>query len=154
MIYPITGWSEIMQYSKKKAMEISNLLETMWLVWYPWPVEITYGWRGEFLGHEFKNILIENEYGIRNNTDYPGNPQVNEIIYRINQVLGNLLSTYNLREKCLDDSDPWMGILAEANLAVQSTYHRTKKNSGPISIWPRHDPTNKSPGKLEINTSA
>ena len=35
-------------------MKIVNLVETMWLVRYPWPVEITYDQGGEFLGREFK----------------------------------------------------------------------------------------------------
>ena len=63
MIDPITGWFKITQYSDKKAMLIANLVETTWMVWYPQPVEITYDEEGELLGHEFKNRLIENEYG-------------------------------------------------------------------------------------------
>ena len=42
IIDPITGWFEVTQYSDKKAMTIANLVETMWLDRYPWPVEITY----------------------------------------------------------------------------------------------------------------
>ena len=42
VIYPVTGWFEITQYSNKKVMTITNLVETMWLVRYPYPVEITY----------------------------------------------------------------------------------------------------------------
>ena len=42
-------------------MTIANLVETMWLVRYPWAVEITYDQGGEFLSHEFKNSLIEQE---------------------------------------------------------------------------------------------
>ena len=56
---PVTGWFEVTQYSDKKAMKISNLVETTGLARYLWPVEITYDRRGEFLGHEFKNSLIE-----------------------------------------------------------------------------------------------
>ena len=59
MIDPVNGWFEITQYNNKKATTITNLLETVWLVRYIWPVEITYDQRGEFLGHEFKNSLIE-----------------------------------------------------------------------------------------------
>ena len=39
---PVTRWLEVTQYSKKRAMIIVNLVETTWLVRYPWPVEITY----------------------------------------------------------------------------------------------------------------
>ena len=80
MIEPITGWFEGTHYSDKKATTIANLLESMWLFRYPWPVESTYDQGGEFLGHEFKNSLIENEYGIKTKPDHPGNPQANAII--------------------------------------------------------------------------
>ena len=42
MIDIITGWFEVTKYLNKKAMRIANLVGTMWLVQYPWPVEITY----------------------------------------------------------------------------------------------------------------
>ena len=54
MIDPVTRWFEVTQYSDKKSMTIANLVETSWLVWYPWPVEITYEQGVKFLGHEFK----------------------------------------------------------------------------------------------------
>ena len=59
MIDPVTGWFEVTQYRNKKATTIKNLVETTWLVRYPWPVDIMYDRVGEFLGHKFKNILIE-----------------------------------------------------------------------------------------------
>ena len=80
MIYPVTGWFEVTKYSYKKATTIKNLVETTWLARYPWPVEITYDQGGELLGHEFKNTLIENEYGFKTKPASPGNPQVNAII--------------------------------------------------------------------------
>ena len=39
MIDPVTRYSELTQYSNKKAMTIANLVETVWLVRYQWPVE-------------------------------------------------------------------------------------------------------------------
>ena len=42
MIEPITGWFRITQYNDKKSMTIEKLVETTWLVQYPWPVEIMY----------------------------------------------------------------------------------------------------------------
>ena len=74
MIDPVTGWFEVRQYSNKKTMTIANLLETTWLVWYPWPVEIMYDQGREFLGHDFKNGMIENEYGMKTKPASPGNP--------------------------------------------------------------------------------
>ena len=63
-IDPINRWFEVTHYSDNNAMTIVNLVETTWMVQYPWTVEIIYYQGGEFLGHEFKSILIENEYGI------------------------------------------------------------------------------------------
>ena len=42
MIEPVTEWFEVTQYSNKKATMIVNLVETMWLAWYTWRVEITH----------------------------------------------------------------------------------------------------------------
>ena len=60
MIDPVTRWFKVIEYGNKKSMNIANFVETMWLVRYQWPIEITYDQRGEFLGHEFKNSFIEN----------------------------------------------------------------------------------------------
>ena len=45
------------------------------------------------------------------------------------QVLGNLVQTYNLQERYLDDAHQWMGIPETASFKVQSTYRRTKGKS-------------------------
>ena len=108
-------------------MTIANLVENMWMVQYPWTVDITYDRVGEFLGHEFKFILIEQEYGINNKPYYPGNPQVNATIERIHQVLGNPVRTNNIQETYVDDADPLLGILVASFFAVQSTHHHTKQ---------------------------
>ena len=96
MIDPVTWWFEISQYNDKKGMMIENLVETMWLVRYPWPVEMTCDWGGELLGQEFKSSLIEQECGIKTNPDSPGNPQAVATIERIHQVLENLVRSYNI----------------------------------------------------------
>ena len=112
---------------------IANLVETTWMVRYPWPVEIMYDRGGEFLGREFKNSLIENEYSINNKPTSPSNPQANATIEILYRVLGYFVRTYNLQETCVDNADPFMGILAGAAFAVQYTYHRTKdKISGQL----------------------
>ena len=108
-------------------MPIANLSETIWLVRYPWPVDIIYYQGGEFLGHEFKNILIENEYVIKTKPVSFGNPQANSTIERLHQVLSNFVCTYNLQETYEDDADPFLGISAAAAFAVRSTYQRTNE---------------------------
>ena len=114
------------------------MLETTCLARYPWPVDITYDQGVEFLGHELRNILIENDYGIKTKLYSSGNPKENAITERIHQVLGNFLRTYNLQETYIDDSDPWMGILAEADFAVSSTYHRKKIKIPGRLVFGRH----------------
>ena len=58
MVDPITRWVITTEYNNIKAMDIANLVETTWLVWYQWPVEITYDQVGESPGREFKIIFI------------------------------------------------------------------------------------------------
>ena len=58
MIDPMTRYFEVAKYRSNKAMAIENLVETMWLVWYSCPGEITYNQGGEFFGHKFKSFLI------------------------------------------------------------------------------------------------
>ena len=36
-----------------------NLVENIWLKWYPWPTEITYDQGSEFIANEFSKYLIE-----------------------------------------------------------------------------------------------
>ena len=43
MTNPVTTRLEIIQYKDKHVMEISNLLEYVWLDIFPWPTEIMYG---------------------------------------------------------------------------------------------------------------
>ena len=126
MIDSITRWFEVTQYRNKKMRTIAYLVETTWMVRYPWPVEITYDRRGKFLSHEFKNILIEIEYGIKTKPANPCNPQVNAIIERTHQLLGNFVLTYNLQETYVDGADPCMVILVAAAFALHSMYHTTK----------------------------
>ena len=73
--------------------------------------------------------MIEEEYGINNRPDSSWNPQANTKTSGINQVLSNLVQTYNLHEKNIYDTDPCMGILPAATFAVRSTYYLTKDKS-------------------------
>ena len=51
----VTGWFEIAQYNDKRAISITNLVETMWLSRYSRPIEVTYDRGSEFIGHKFRN---------------------------------------------------------------------------------------------------
>ena len=59
----------------------------------------------------------------------PRNPQANDIIEIIHQVLVNLVYTYNLQETYVEESDPWIGILAAYAFAIKCMYHSTKDKS-------------------------
>ena len=59
MTNPVTGWFEIAQYEYKRAITITNLVETTGLSIHPRPIEIMYDQGKEFIGHEFRKYLIE-----------------------------------------------------------------------------------------------
>ena len=59
MIDPVTGWFEIVQYNDKQVTTIANLVEQAWPCRYLRPTIIMYGPGNEFLGHMFKNDLIQ-----------------------------------------------------------------------------------------------
>ena len=42
MIDPVTGWFEIAQYHDKRAISISNLVETTWMYRYPITMEMKF----------------------------------------------------------------------------------------------------------------
>jgi hypothetical protein len=54
------------------------------------------------------------------------NLQVNAIVERAHQTLGNLIRSFQLQDKPYYDlDDPWGGILAAIAFALRSTYHTT-----------------------------
>ena len=84
-----------------------------------------------------------------------GNPQANATIERIHQVLSNIVRTYNIQETYVDDSDPWMDIIAVAEFLIKSRYYWNKPGKyGTISFWARHNNTNQLHRKLDIHISA
>ena len=80
----------------------------------------------EFIGHEFKNSLIQEEYGIKTKLNTLGNPTYNTILERLHSVLENLVRTYNLQGNYLDKDDPWMVILSVTFFPLFSTVHTLK----------------------------
>ena len=53
---PAMGWFELQECKTKKANEISNLIEQVWLSRYPWPEYITFDGGPEFKA-EFGDLL-------------------------------------------------------------------------------------------------
>ena len=51
----------------------------------------------------------------------------NAVLERINQVLGNLVRTFNIStQPYVEKNDPWMGILSAAAFGICSTTNRQK----------------------------
>ena len=126
MIDPATGWFEIAQYDDKRAISVAEIIEQQWLNRYPWPNKIRMDRGKEFVGNEFKQ-MVKKDYGIKTKFITTRNPQANAIIERVHQVIANLVRTFNLEEECMDEDDPWAGILTSAAFAIRSTFHTTLK---------------------------
>ena len=124
MIDPASGWFEIAEYKDKESNTIANLIEQTWLSRYPWPEKCIYDRGSEFIGSEFQELLKE-EYNIKTKPITVKNPQANSILERIHQVLGNMIRTFELEERDIDENDPFSGILAAVAWATRSTYHTT-----------------------------
>ena len=78
MIDPATGWFEIIEVPNRRADEISNALEHVWLTRYPWPTEIVLD-----RGNEFKRevlAMLKNDYGITMKLITTRNPQANAMV--------------------------------------------------------------------------
>ena len=50
---------------------------------------------------------------------------MNYILERINQVVANLVRTFNLENNYLDEDEPWSEILASTAFTVRNKYHTT-----------------------------
>ena len=83
----------------------------------------------EFIGHDFRKSLIEEEYGVTSKPRTLANTMSNAALERINQVIGNLVRTYNISKTFIDKYDPWSVILAEAAFVIISTKNRIKVHS-------------------------
>ena len=150
MIEPGTVCFEVTQYKHKKAI----LVETTWLVWYSWPVEIIYYLGEEFLNHDLKNNLREYEYGLKTNPDSSRNPHSNAIIHRIHNILGSLVSTYNIHKNICRWRGPMDGNPSGRSLCATIKIPQDKrKNYRPISLWQRHINPHRSCRGLEVHAS-
>ena len=129
MIDPATGWFEIAQYDDKKSITVSNVVETTWLTRYPRPYLVTIDRGSEFIGQDFRDMLVE-DYGIKRKVISTRNPQANAIVERAHQTLGNLIRSFEVQDDpYIDENDPWSGILAATAFALRSTYHTTLQAS-------------------------
>jgi transposase InsO family protein len=121
-IDPATGWFEIHQYNDKMSITVANIVEQEWFSRYPWPTQVTYDRGSKFIGHDFRDMLV-NDYGIKRKPITVRNPQANAIVERVHQVIGNIIHTFELQDNYLDEEDPWKGILSATAFAVSATYY-------------------------------
>jgi transposase InsO family protein len=71
---------------------------------------------------------LNKEFGIKHKLITTRNPQSNSIIERINQVVGDMIRTRDIRDK--SDLDPdflWQGVLSAVRGAVRSLVHMTTR---------------------------
>src|SRR5210317_1055363 len=128
MIDPATGWFEIHPLEDKKSITVTNIVEQQLLKRYPWPTQITFDRGSEFIGHDFKD-MVQIDYGIKAKPITTRNPQANDILERVHQVIVNIIRKYELQTIYLDEDDPCNGILMATAFAIRSTYHTTLKKT-------------------------
>ena len=97
MIDPASGWFEIHQYDDKWSITVANIAEQEWFCQYPWPTQITYDRGSEFIGNNFQQ-MISNDYGIKGKPITVRNPQANTIVEQIQQVIVNMIRTFELEK--------------------------------------------------------
>jgi hypothetical protein len=97
MIDPATGWFEIVKATNKSATSIQELFHNTYLVRYPQPQFIVFdnGIAGEFK-REFKQIFVQDNYGIKAKTTTSHNPQANPIIERAHKVVNDMFRSFDL----------------------------------------------------------
>ena len=124
MIDPATLWFEIAEIDNKQSDTVANTVEQEWFTRYPWPDKCIFDHGSKFLGREFQDLL-KKEYNVKTKPITVKNPQANAVLERVHQVLGNLIRTFELKERNLNKDDSWSGILAVVAWAIHSTFYTT-----------------------------
>ena len=73
-------------------------------------MEITYDQGSKIIDHEFIKFLIEAEYEISSKPRTLENPMSNTGLEQIQQILGNIVRTYNITQNYVDKDEPWLVI--------------------------------------------
>jgi transposase InsO family protein len=97
-----------------------------WLCCYPRSIQVTFD-----NGSEFKSVFKEmcDNLGIKYIPTTSYNPQGNSIIERKHKVMGNILRAFELKERDLDQDDPWNEVLHACAFGIMSTFHTTLQAS-------------------------
>jgi hypothetical protein len=68
--------------------------------------------------------MVSNNYEPHQRGPSVRNNQVNAILERINQTIGDIIRTFDFyNNDGLDNEDPWSGFLGEAMFALRAMYH-------------------------------
>ena len=78
--------------------------------------------------------MVQNDYDSKKKTISMRNPQTNVIFERIHQVIGNMIRTFQLQEREMEEVAPWKGILAAIMFALRATFH-TALSETPIQLF-------------------
>jgi len=137
MLDPVTGWFEIVEVPSyiaehvkdkslndfiidKSSARIGRLFDQTWLSRYPRPKEVIFD-----NGSEFKKDFVPllKDWSIKPKITTIKNPQSNNPVERIHQVLRHMFLTKNLKEQTFDFIDPFGDILASIAWAVRASYN-------------------------------
>eukprot|EP00957_Ditylum_brightwellii_P159545 12145457-Ditylum_brightwellii.AAC.1 len=125
MFNPATGWFKMAEIKTKRTDVIANVIELTWFNRYPWPTEVVLGRGLEFMA-KFTE-MIQRDYGVTKRSITARNPQVNGIVERIHQTIGNMFRTFRVHSTELDEEDPWSGILGAVMFDTRATMHSTSR---------------------------
>ena len=88
-IDPMSNLSELIRIDNKSSKHVSEQFENSWLSRYPRPNRCVHDNGGEFIGHEFQELLAQ--MGIVSVPTTVKNPQANAICERMHQTVGDIL---------------------------------------------------------------
>jgi transposase InsO family protein len=107
-IDPATGWFEVVDIKDKSAGTVMDAFHEQWLCRYPRPKKVVFDNGSEFKS-VFKEMCTNLSIVCKPTTSY--NPQGNVIVERILQVMGNMLRSFELEDRELDQDNPWSEFL-------------------------------------------
>jgi transposase InsO family protein len=97
MIDPATGWFEIVKVTNKSAKSMQDLYHNTWLARYPQSQFIVFDNVTMCkLKREFKQMCMQDNYGINAKPTTSHNPQANAIIERAHKVVNDMLRSFDL----------------------------------------------------------
>ena len=136
MIKPTTGWFEIVEipmydlnevtcgndeYRDKSSTRVSHFFNNTWLSRYPCPQKVVVDNGSEFK-QDFTPLL--KDFDIKPVLKKIKNPQSNDPVERVHQVILNMLVTKNLANKLSDYIYPWEETLKSIAWAIRASYRR------------------------------